>query len=191
MARLARVELLAADEVVHVMNRVVRRCFLLGDDAVTGENCDHRKQWLEGELQKLAGAMGIDLLGFSILSNHFHLILRSLPDAVALWDDTEVARRWLLACPRQKKEDGRGSQSDPRGAGRDAGGQRSHGGTAARIEAERARAGSASDAEKRGLPTDDRPMAETPATTWCELVSNLGRLSWVHVAVRPPLHLFS
>jgi len=30
-----------------------------------------------------------------------------------------------------------------------------------RIEAERARAGSASDAEKRGLPTDDRRMAET------------------------------
>jgi len=33
MARLARVELFAADEVavVHVMNRVVRRCFLLGE----------------------------------------------------------------------------------------------------------------------------------------------------------------
>jgi hypothetical protein len=42
MARLARVELFAADEiaVVHVMNRVVRRCFLLGDDAVTGKNYD-------------------------------------------------------------------------------------------------------------------------------------------------------
>jgi len=42
MARLARVELFAADEiaVVHVMNRVVRRCFLLGDDAVTGKDYD-------------------------------------------------------------------------------------------------------------------------------------------------------
>ena len=39
MARLARVEVFAADEVavVHVMNRVVRRCFLLGDDPVTGK----------------------------------------------------------------------------------------------------------------------------------------------------------
>ena len=45
MARLARVESFAGDEVavVHVMNRVVRRCFLLGDDAVTGKNFDHRK----------------------------------------------------------------------------------------------------------------------------------------------------
>ena len=41
MARLARVELFAADEiaVVHVMNRVVRRCFLLGDDAFTETAC--------------------------------------------------------------------------------------------------------------------------------------------------------
>ena len=45
MARLARVEVFAADEiaVVHVMARTVRRCFLLGDDAVTGKNYDHRK----------------------------------------------------------------------------------------------------------------------------------------------------
>ncbi len=47
MARLARVEVFAADEiaVVHVMTRTVRRCFLLGDDAFTGKNYDYRKQW--------------------------------------------------------------------------------------------------------------------------------------------------
>jgi hypothetical protein len=68
MACLAKVELFAANEiaVVHVMNRAVRRCFLLGDDAITGKNYDHRKQWIEDELQKLAGAMGIDLLGCSL-----------------------------------------------------------------------------------------------------------------------------
>ena len=45
MARVARSEVFAPDEiaVVHVMNRVVRRCFLLGDDPVTGNNYDHRK----------------------------------------------------------------------------------------------------------------------------------------------------
>jgi hypothetical protein len=108
MARLARAELFGPDEiaVVHVINRVVRRCFLMGDDPVTGKNFDHRKQWIEDELQKLAGAMGIDLLGFAILSNHFHLILRSRPDVVATWDDTEVARRWLLLCPQRKNKDG-------------------------------------------------------------------------------------
>jgi hypothetical protein len=71
-----------------MFNRVVRRCFLLGDDPVSGKNFDHRKQWIEDELEKFSGAMGIDLLGFSILSNHFHLLLRSRPDVVATWDDT-------------------------------------------------------------------------------------------------------
>ena len=91
MARLARVEVFAPDEVavVHVMNRVVRRCFLLGDDPVTGKNYDHRKAWIEARLQLFAASFGIDLLGFAILSNHFHLILRSRPDVVATWDDAE------------------------------------------------------------------------------------------------------
>ena len=97
MARLARAEVFAAEEIaiVHVMNRVVRRCFLLGRDAVTGKNYDHRKRWIEDELKHLAAAFGIDLLGYALLSNHLHLILRSRPDVVETWDTTELARRWL------------------------------------------------------------------------------------------------
>ncbi len=108
MARLARVEVFAPDEIaiVHVMNRVVRRCFLLGNDPVTGNNYDHRKVWIEEQLQRLAACFGIDLLCFAILSNHFHLILRSRPDVVATWDDTEVARRWLMLCPVRKNDEG-------------------------------------------------------------------------------------
>ena len=41
-----------------------------------------------------------------MLSNHFHLILRSRPDVVATWEDTEIARRWLLLCPVRKNADG-------------------------------------------------------------------------------------
>ena len=108
MARLARAEVFSPDEVavVHVMNRVVRRCFLLGTDAVTGKNFDHRKVWIEELLERQAAAFGIDLLGFAILSNHFHLILRSRPDVVKTWSDTEVARRWLLLCPVRKDDEG-------------------------------------------------------------------------------------
>jgi len=42
---------------------------------------------------------GIDLLCRAILSNHIHLVLRSRPDVVAEWGDSEVARRWLMLCP--------------------------------------------------------------------------------------------
>jgi hypothetical protein len=105
MARLARAEVFAADEIaiVHVMNRVVRRCFLMGRDERTGRNYDHRKLWIEQLLEHFASCFGLDLLAFAILSNHFHLILRSRPDVVATWDDREVARRWLRLCPVRKQ----------------------------------------------------------------------------------------
>ena len=113
MARIARAEVFAPEEVaiIHVMNRVVRRCFLLGIDPVTGKNFDYRKVMIEKLLRRMAGHFGIDLLGFAILSNHFHLILRSRPDVVATWDDTEVARRWLMLCPVRK--DGEGNPEEP------------------------------------------------------------------------------
>ncbi len=116
MARLARVEAFAPDEIatIHVMNRVVRRCFLMGTDEFTGKNYDHRKTWVESELTRLAAGFGIDLLNFAILSNHFHLILRSRPDVVATWDDSEVARRWLMLCPvRKSAEGGAAEPSEP------------------------------------------------------------------------------
>ncbi len=52
MAKIAREELFSPDEIacVHVMNRAVPRCFLMGDDPLTGENYDHRKLWLEKKL---------------------------------------------------------------------------------------------------------------------------------------------
>ncbi len=104
MARLARCEVLDPDEIniVHAINRTVRRCFLMGDDPISGKNFDHRKAWIEKLLRHFAAYFGIDLLCYSILSNHSHLILRTRPDVVATWSDTEVARRWLMICPLQK-----------------------------------------------------------------------------------------
>ena len=58
MARMARAEVFSPDEVavVQVMNRVVRRCYPLGDDPVSGKNYDHRKMMIENQLQRLTGA---------------------------------------------------------------------------------------------------------------------------------------
>ena len=108
MGRMSRAEVFDPSEVAicHVFARVVRRCFLLENDPVTGKNYDHRKVWIEQQLQRLAGNLSIDLLCFGILSNHFHLILRSRPDVVESWDDREVARRWLMLCPVRKGRDG-------------------------------------------------------------------------------------
>ena len=71
MARLARAAGFSSDEiaVVHVMNRVVRRCFLLGDDPISGKNFDHRKIWIEDQLQIETACFGINLLGFALMSS--------------------------------------------------------------------------------------------------------------------------
>ncbi|MFN5287287.1 MAG: hypothetical protein ACK5KS_20910, partial [Planctomyces sp.] len=89
MARLARVEVFATDEiaVVHVMNRTVRRCFLMGYDSVSGRNYDHRKVWIDEQLVYQAKHFGIDLLCQAIMANHLHLVLRSRPDVVQEWSD--------------------------------------------------------------------------------------------------------
>jgi len=88
MARLARSEVFDPDEVAigHFDNRTTRRCFLMGEDPISGKNFDHRKVWIEEYLRESAGAIGVDVIGFAILSNHFYLILRSRPDVVATWD---------------------------------------------------------------------------------------------------------
>ena len=72
MGRASRAEVIESSEVaiVHGFARVVRRCFLLGNDPVTGKNYDHRRVWIEQQLQRLAANFGIDLLCFSIISNH-------------------------------------------------------------------------------------------------------------------------
>jgi len=108
MVRLARRETMDPHEVVtaHIFNRTVRKRFLLGEDASSGKNFDHRKIWIEQYLQQFSKQFGVDLLGFSILSNHMHLILRTRPDVVATWSDEEVARRWMMLCPHRKNADG-------------------------------------------------------------------------------------
>ena len=60
MPRVAREEVFSPDEiaVVHVMNRVVRRCFLLGTDPLSGQNYDHRKVWIEDLFRHFAGCLG-------------------------------------------------------------------------------------------------------------------------------------
>ena len=105
MARLPRAEVLdpAQVEIVHAVNRTVRRCFLMGDDNYSGKNFDHRKDWIEDLLEHFAAHFGIDLLCYSILSNHSHQILRSRPDVVESWDDTEVHAQLLPCCFLEKQ----------------------------------------------------------------------------------------
>jgi REP element-mobilizing transposase RayT len=79
----------------HCICRCVRRAFLCGEDKVSGQNFDHRKQWLVDKITMLSSVFSIELCAYSIMSNHYHLVLKVNKDLVSQWDDKEVALRWM------------------------------------------------------------------------------------------------
>ena len=107
MARVNRREVLADEEiqVVHCVNRCVRRAFLCGVDPLTGMSYEHRRQWIRKRIEFLAGLFAIDVMGFSVMSNHLHLVLRNRPDIVPEWSDDEVAKRWWQLFPSRRNTD--------------------------------------------------------------------------------------
>lgn len=107
MPRPKRDEQFPAGEVcvAHVVQRCVRRAFLAGVDPATGRDYSSRKEWIRRRLEALASVFGIDMLGYAIMSNHLHVIVRIRPDVVAQWSDEEVAMRWLRIYPGRRIEE--------------------------------------------------------------------------------------
>ena len=64
MPRLARGEYLNAGEVqiVHAVQRCVRRAFLSGDDPVSGNSFEHRREWIRQRLEFLGTVFAIDIV---------------------------------------------------------------------------------------------------------------------------------
>ena len=85
--------------VYHCTSRCVRRAFLCGKDFYTGRDYEHRRGWVNDRVKELAGLFSVEICSYSVMSNHIHVIVRTLPEQVAGWDDEEVARRWLQLYP--------------------------------------------------------------------------------------------
>jgi REP element-mobilizing transposase RayT len=88
--------------VYHCYCRCVRRAFLCGFDKVTLQDFSHRKAWLIDRLRHLAAIFAIEVCAYAVMDTHYHTILRTRPDAVALWSDQEVAIRWLTLFPQHR-----------------------------------------------------------------------------------------
>ena len=89
----------------HVVSRCVRRAFLCGRDRATGRCFEHRRQWIEDRILELADSFAVSVYSYSVMSNHFHVVLHVDPTVPAFWSDEEVARRWLAAFPGPLKRD--------------------------------------------------------------------------------------
>ena len=89
----------------HVVSRCVRRAFLCGKDNYTGKNFEHRRQWIEARVLKLAECFSVSVYSYAVLANHLHVVLHIDPQHADSLPDEEVARCWLAAFPGRLKHD--------------------------------------------------------------------------------------
>ncbi|MCP3980201.1 MAG: hypothetical protein GY716_12925 [bacterium] len=52
----------------------------------------------------LAETFAVDIAAYAVLSNHLHIVVRTMPGRVQQWSDREVAARWLRVFPGHRAE---------------------------------------------------------------------------------------
>ena len=78
----------------HCSSRCVRRAFLCGLDPFTGQDYEHRRQWVEERILFLGEVFCIDVCAYAVMSNHHHVVLHiNMPETHRL-SDIEVCERW-------------------------------------------------------------------------------------------------
>ena len=86
----------------HLISRCVRRAYLCGKDKHSGKCFDHRKRWLEKRLFDLSELFFVDLYGYAIMSNHYHLVVCTRPDEMLCASDKQIAKRWCSIFPKRQ-----------------------------------------------------------------------------------------
>lgn len=79
----------------HCICRCVRRAFLCGKDHYSGQDYEHRREWVVERLAVLVEVFAIDLCAYAVMSNHYHVVLKVDRERAADWSDREVAERWM------------------------------------------------------------------------------------------------
>ena len=80
----------------HCICRCVRRAFLCGRDHYSGQDYEHRRQWVVDLLASLVDIFAIDLCAYAVMSNHYHVVLKVDRVRADNWTQREVAEHWMM-----------------------------------------------------------------------------------------------
>ena len=78
----------------HITSRCVRRAFLCGVDHYSGQDYEHRRQWVVDRIRLLSSLFAIDVCAYAVMSNHYHLVLNLCPEQLNNLSDEQVIERW-------------------------------------------------------------------------------------------------
>jgi len=78
----------------HITSRCVRRAYLCGVDHYSGQSYEHRRQWVVDRIRLLSSLFAIDVCAYSVMSNHYHLVLKVCPEQLEGISDDGIIERW-------------------------------------------------------------------------------------------------
>ncbi|QTL36567.1 transposase [Pseudoalteromonas viridis] len=78
----------------HCISRCVRRAFLCGQDRLTGQSYEHRRDWVEEKLLALGKVFCIEVCGYAVMSNHTHIVLYVDDKKAQRLTDRAIVIRW-------------------------------------------------------------------------------------------------
>jgi len=78
----------------HITSRCVRRAYLCGVDHYSGQNYEHRRQWVVDRMRLLSSLFAIDICAYAVMTNHYHLVLKACPDQLEGLSDDDIMDRW-------------------------------------------------------------------------------------------------
>jgi len=87
----------------HVCSRCVRRAFLCGTDFYTERNFDHRREWVEDRIIFLSAIFAVDVIGYAVMSNHYHIVLNVRSSESLAWAEDDLVEKWLTLNPRKNE----------------------------------------------------------------------------------------
>ena len=82
----------------HCISRCVRRAFLCGEDKFSGQNYEHRRQWVVERIAFLSSVFAIEVMAYAVMSNHYHLVLRVDKAKAEKWSDQQVIQIASKVC---------------------------------------------------------------------------------------------